>query len=1030
MSKIEQNMTKRYWRSLDDLASTRQFRESSAREFPEGAEELALDGVSRRSFLGLMGASMGLSGLVGAGCIRKPTQYILPYTRRPEDLLPGETRYFATTTQFAGSVMGLLVASSDGRPTKVEGNPRHPLSMGGTTVFAQASVLDVYDPDRSQSAHVNGEVASLADALAAVGEAGAAIIAAQGAGTVLVVPDLRSPTFTALVDQFRALAPQLTVVISDETARTQQRAGLTMVGASSAQPVYHLDRARVVLSLDSDFLGVESDSLRNSKLFARTRRPESESDAPSMSRLYVVEPAFTCTGATADNRLQVAPSQIGDFMRALIQHLGTTGASLPATLQSVGANSASERVNSWAAAVGADLTQAGTTAAILVGDRQPAWIHAAAVLLQQALGSIGTTVELVPQDARIEAPTLIEWMKGGGTAQNVVIVGANPVYDAPSDVDVAALISGATTSVQLSYHPDETSALVKVHLPMSHVLESWGDARGTDRSVGIQQPLIDPLFESINPIEFLAAMLPDSALATGFDTDRDGEIRSAYAQVRRYWRQVFPLDFEPQWRTTLHEGVLVEPPRAPATYALSDAAFVAPAAQAAPSGNEFEIVFALDNKVLDGRYANNAWLQELPDPITKLTWDNAALINPVTAREMGIRFATALDNADVPVEEYAAIQTPFVTITVNGRTMEIPAMPTPGVAANVVVLPLGYGRQGAFRVARFEDENVGFNVASLRASDALWMAAGATVSVSTGTYKLATTQDHGSMEGRPMAREATVEQYQANPVFVTDNELMPDYRLTSLWEPPNRREGQQWGMSIDLTTCTGCNVCTIACQSENNISVVGKERIAQGREMAWIRLDRYFAGDAAAPDAIMQPVACMHCELAPCEQVCPVAATVHGPEGTNDMAYNRCIGTRYCANNCPYKVRRYNFFAFAKENDQLNPLLRLQKNPDVTVRFRGVMEKCSYCIQRVNRAKVQAKVNGNDIVQDGAITPACAQACPSDAIVFGDINDANSRVSQMKRRNRDYAILSWLNIHPRTTYLAKIRNPNPALAGV
>jgi molybdopterin-containing oxidoreductase family iron-sulfur binding subunit len=1021
---------KRYWRSLDDLAGSREFREGAAKEFPEGAEELVLDGVSRRSFMGLMGASMGLAGMVGAGCIRKPTQYILPYTQRPEDLVPGESRYFATTAQVGGSVLGLLVESMDGRPIKVEGNPRHAMSMGGTTAQAQAWILDVYDPDRAQMPRIDGAEAPMVDALDYLSTLGTELAANGGAGALLIVQDLRSPTFAALVNQLKMIAPQMTVVVQDDTHRAEQLGGMSMAGVSAAQPLYSLDKAKVVVSLDSDFLGLEGDAVRNSKLFARTRRPADESEAASMSRLYVVEPAFTTTGATADNRMQIGPSQVGEFLRALIQYLGANGVSLPARLQGAAASSSNERINTWATHVGEDLVANRGASALMVGDRQPAWIHAAALLVNKALGNLGETMELIPQPARVEAPTLAGWLASGGTAETVIILGANPVFELPGSVDGAALISGASKSVQLSYHPDETSALVSAHIPMCHGFEAWGDSRGTDGVAAIQQPLIDPLFDSISPIEFLAAMLPETALTEAFDSHTDGDMRHGYALVRRTWRSIFPLSFERAWRTWLHEGTVAEPAVTSVDGSVSDSAFEAGEAIAPSTGNQFELAFALDNKVLDGRFANNAWLQELPDPITKLTWDNAALLNPATARDLGIRFATALDNADIPVAEYASLQVPMITITVDGRTATLPALPTPGVAENTILLPLGYGRTSQLRVGRFDGQNVGFDVNPLRSATSPGMLTGATFSIGSETYILATTQDHGSMEGRPMAREATVTEYVEHPEFVTDNELMPDYRLNSLWEPPNRRDGQQWGMSIDLTTCTGCNVCAVACQSENNISVVGKERVLQGREMAWIRLDRYFSGPADMPESIMQPVACMHCELAPCEQVCPVAATVHGPEGTNDMAYNRCIGTRYCANNCPYKVRRFNFFHFAKENDELNPLFRLQKNPDVTVRFRGVMEKCSYCIQRVNRARVDAKVNGNDIIQDGVVTPACAQACPSDAIVFGDINDPNSQVSQAKRRNRDYGILSWLNIHPRTTYLAKIRNPNPALAGV
>jgi Fe-S-cluster-containing dehydrogenase component len=974
---------------------------------------------------------MGLAGLVGAGCIRKPTQYILPYTQRPEDLIPGEPRFFATSLQVGASVVGLLVESQDGRPTKIEGNPQHPISRGATDAQTQAVVLSMYDPDRSQSPRHNGADVSWEEAGAGLEAVRESIVSTQGAGWALVLQDRRSPTVRALIERLRLAAPSIRVFVVDETRRTNHIAGLSAVGVTNAQPLFHLDRATTVVALDSDFLGVEGDNVFHARAFAANRRPIDQNG--SMSRLYAIEPAFTITGATADNRLQLPASQVGEFLKGLANYLGTKGIVLPGGLQNL---AAAETNATWIEKLGDDLVEHRQTAALLVGDRQPAWVHGLAMALNDALGSVGTVVEFFTQDDRIDAPGLPELATAitDGAITRAIFIGGNPVFDATGDVDFAAAVGRLEESVHLSFSVDETTTLCKWHIPMSHDLECWGDTRATDRTVAIRQPLIDPLYESMSEVELLAALLDDAALSEGYDANTDGELRGGYAQVRRTWRSRAPEGFDATWRTWIHNGVVVEPNVQPTAVAIvANDLGSAVSAIAAPAAGALELVFALDNKVLDGRYANNAWLQELPDPITKLTWDNAALINVETANELGLVFENAVDPFDgtsrpedefIPATLYGRLQVQLVTITVNGRSFQIAAMPTPGVARNTLILPLGYGRTAGGRVA---EQGKGFSVAAGRSVASPWIVAGATLAMVGETYTLASTQDHGSMEGRPIAREATLDEYQQHPSFVTDDELMPDYKLRSLWNPPNRREGQQWGMNIDLTTCTGCNACSIACTAENNISVVGKERILQGREMHWIRLDRYYSGMPDNPQAIMQPVACMHCEMAPCEQVCPVAATVHGPEGTNDMAYNRCIGTRYCANNCPFKVRRYNFFAFAKENDRENPLLRLQKNPDVTVRFRGVMEKCTYCIQRVNEARIDAKVQGNDIIQDGAVTPACAQACPSQAIVFGDINDPTSRVSIAKSRNRDYAVLSWLNVHPRTTYLAKIRNPNPHL---
>lgn len=1025
---------KKYWRSLEELAQTPEFRAQVEREFPEGAPELELDAVSRRGFLGLVGASMGLAGLAGAGCIRKPRQYILPYTERPEDLIPGEARYFATSVQVGGSVVGLLVESQDGRPTKVEGNPQHPMSRGATDAMTQGIVLAVYDPDRAQNPSRNAAAASWDDVYAALGDVRSAL-ADGGQGWALVLTDRRSPTVRALVESLKVVAPQLQLFVVDQTRRANQIEGLSMVGVTQAQPLYHFERATTVLSLDSDFLGIECDNVFNTRHFSQTRRPADETG--SMSRLYAVEPSFSVTGATADNRLQLPASQIAEFAKALTGALIGKGLALPAQLQGLAFTSSGEAFDQWVGSVADDLLEHRATAVVVAGDRQSAWVHALCFALNDALGSVGSVVELVTQDDRLEAPGVGELADAlaSGSISGVLVVGGNPVYDAPGDIDLAAAIGAVGQSMHLSYAFDETSAACQWHIPMCHDLEAWGDTRATDRTAALAQPLIEPLYEGLSVIELLAQLLPDNVLSENADLARDGDLRSGYALVRRTWRARTAMGFDASWRTWLHNGLISNENLSPAQVVINQAQAATGATQlAAPAAGQFELVFALDNKILDGRFANNGWLQELPDPITKLTWDNAALINVQTARDLGIVFASSVDafdsteraaqDADIPSVHYASLQTPIVTVSVDGRQFNIAVMPTPGVAPDTLVLPLGYGRDLAGQVA---SQGKGFSVTAGRSRAALWIVTGATVTVTSEIYTLATTQDHGSMEGRPIAREATLDEYREHPSFVTDEELMPDYKLRSLWSPPNRREGQQWGMSIDLTTCTGCNACTVACQAENNISVVGKERVLQGREMAWIRLDRYYSGSLENPQAIMQPIACMHCEMAPCEQVCPVAATVHGPEGTNDMAYNRCIGTRYCGNNCPYKVRRYNFFAFAKENDQANPLLRLQKNPDVTVRFRGVMEKCSYCIQRVNGARIHAKVNGNDIIQDGAVVPACAQVCPSQAIVFGDINDPTTQVSRAKALNRDYAVLSWLNIHPRTTYLAKIRNPNPHL---
>lgn len=1049
MTRFKGTSVKRYWRSFDDLAQTPGFRETLRREFPAGAEEYEVSGVNRRAFIGLMGASMGLAGIGAAGCVRKPTQYILPYNERPEDLIPGEARYYASALQVGPSVVGVLVASQDGRPSKIEGNPTHPLSRGTSGALAQAAVLSVYDPDRSQSARRGGEEAPLDEVLAELSALAAAATPTQGRGLAVLVEDRRSPTFVSMLAELSTALPQARIFVHDLAATNNQLAGLAMAGVTGATVTYELRNARVMLALDSDFLGTGHDNIYHAREFAMGRTVEAESD--TMNRLYAVEPVFSITGATADNRLQIPASRVGEFAKALAAYLAAQGVALPQELRTLTGASTGEKFDRWVAAVGDDLLANRGHAAVLVGERQPAWVHALGFALNEALGGFENIVRIRENAAVPQGGGLSEFVAAAGEIETLVIFNANPAYTAPGDLDVRAALGQIANVVHVGYHLDETGSAARLHLPRSHELECWGDLRAADGTASIAQPLIDPLYDSVSEIEVLACLLPEAVASTGLDA-ADGEPLSGYAQVRRFWRNRAPQEallFDRAWRAWVHEGVVSEATspsrRGPLTFT-GVAAAASSAIAVAPTRDALEIVWGLDTKLLDGRFANNAWLQELPESMTKLCWDNAALIGPQTARALGIPFDTTSDSvdrvsrsfglefddnpnaADIPAVTHGQLNAPVIRLTVNGRELTLPAFVTPGVAENVIGLPLGYGRVApTLHVAMHEGQSVGFDTYPVLDSSKGWFAGGATIAATGSTYVLATTQDHGSIEGRPLVADASLEEYRARPDFVQDLELLPAEKLRSLWDEPHPRSGQQWGMSIDLTTCIGCNACTIACQAENNIPVVGKERVLQGREMSWIRLDRYYSGDAENPEAIMQPLACMHCENAPCEQVCPVAATVHGPEGTNDMVYNRCIGTRYCANNCPFKVRRFNFFNFNRENDEQNPLLRLQRNANVTVRFRGVMEKCSYCTQRLNQAKIHAKVAGHAVVADGAVIPACGQACPTGAIVFGDVNDPNSRVSQAKRRNRDFALLSWLNIHPRTTYLARIRNPNPAL---
>ncbi|MFT4703711.1 MAG: MoCo/4Fe-4S cofactor protein with predicted Tat translocation signal [Bradymonadia bacterium] len=1010
---------KTYWRSLSEKSGGSAWEEHAGREFPPQADELEVDGVSRRGFLGLMGASAALAG-VGEGCIRKPAQYILPYTQRPEMLVPGEARHYASSLSVGGDVIGVIVTSTDGRPTKIEGNPAHPSSLGATTAFAQGSILDLYDGGRARLATINGRAASLSDALEA------AASTTPGAGTAVLVNNLDSPSLNAkLADLARNGAA---IYAHGADLRPSQRDALIALTGEAPTVYADLAKAKVMVTLSADPLHSGPHSIAHARGYAQGR---AEGRKPEMNRHYAIESHFTITGMNCDDRLQLPPSQVSLFAKALAKHIAAaTDAPGGLIIGSASVDSPSDRFAKWVEVVGNELLANRGTSAVFAGETQPAWVHGLVAWINRALENSGETIFYTRRSDHPETGTLAELQAAvsAGRVQNLIVVDGNPVYDAPVDVEFGALMERVTNTVHASYSVNETSVKAKVHIPLSHPLETWGDWTGATGDSSIQQPLVEPLFESVSPLELLASLTGDEP--------------NGYDLVRAHWQTASRgPNFDNRWADWLHSGVVGNSESArPLTWSWGTAlsTMVGADVPGAPTSTSLEVVFALDNTIYDGRFAANPWLQELPDSVSKLTWDNAALVGPATARALNIGFDVAADGtdmlrmqealeteSDVPIAQYGRLDAELATITVGGRAIEIPIMVVPGVAENTLLLPLGYGRT----VAGLAGLGAGFNTYTVRAADALSYATGVTFAKAGGTYRLASTQDHNALEGRAIYREGTADRYAEEPDFVDSYAIMDASKLNSLWDEPNERGGQQWGMAIDLTTCIGCNACTIACQAENNISVVGKERVLEGREMHWIRLDRYFSGPSENPEVAVQPVACMHCENAPCEQVCPVAATVHGPQGTNDMAYNRCIGTRYCANNCPYKVRRFNFFNFSRENDDRNDLYRLQKNPNVTVRFRGVMEKCSYCIQRVSAATIAAKVNRPDgVIQDGAITPACGQACPAGAIVFGDINDENSRVSRRKADARNYGMLDWLNVHPRTTYIARITNPNPELA--
>jgi MoCo/4Fe-4S cofactor protein with predicted Tat translocation signal len=975
-----------YWRSLDQLADTPEFREFLHREFPESASE-QMGTVTRRNFLQLMGASLALAGL--SGC-RRPVEKIIPYVVQPEEVVPGVPLYFASSMPSGTGAYGVVVESHEGRPTKIEGNKMHPSSRGAANSIIQASVLDLYDPDRSADVMHNGMKGSWEDFVSFWRKAYVGHVENGGAGLAVLSGAFASPTLSRLKKEFEKKFPKATWVAYDPINDDNRRKGLRSITGKDYQPEFRLDQASVILSLDSDFLLTEPDNVANTKRFTDGRHVESTRD--QMNRLYVVESNYTVTGTVADHRLRLPVSRIGAFAVALAGELKRQG--VPLDLPST-AESGNRKFNGkWLTAVARDLIRANGRSLLIAGPRQPREVHALVHALNDALGNIGKTlvyreyVDAKPSDD-ILFGGLLNSMKGHRISTLIILAG-NPVYNSPFDLYFTEALKRVNTSIHLSSHRNETSLLCNWHLPRTHYLESWGDARGFEGSLSVVQPLISPMYGGHSNIELVQLLVT-------------GEDEQGYEIVRQTWSKFLPGDFEKRWRRVLHDGILNDSAPKPVTPRFDRRVIGRIAASIKdrePAPDNIEVAFYASPSLCDGSHANNGWLQELPDTVTKLAWDNAALLSPRTAK------ALHLKNGDVISLEY------------YNQTVEFPVWTQPGQADNSIALELGYGRTAAGKVGT----GVGVNAYLLRMAAEPWFMTGVKLAKTGRTYELASMQDHHSMEGRPLIREATLDEYRRDPHFA--EEMVETPKLQSLWTEHKYDTGYQWGMAIDLNSCIGCNACTIACQSENNIPIVGKEQVINGREMHWIRLDRYFSGDINDPEVTHQPVACQQCEMAPCETVCPVAATVHDNEGLNLMTYNRCIGTRYCSNNCPYKVRRFNFFNYTKDTPET---VKMAMNPDVTVRSRGVMEKCTYCLQRINRAKMTAKEEKRN-VRDGEITPACQQTCPAEAIVFGNINDPESRVSRIKKQNRNYQMLSEFNLRPRTSYLARLRNPNPELS--
>lgn len=986
-----------YWTSLNQLENSPEFQEMVQREFPEGASEMA-DPMSRRRFINLMGASMALAGL--ASC-RRPVEKIIPYVIQPEQITPGIAQRYATTMPFGLSAYGLTVESHEGRPTKLEGNLLHPASNGRSNAFIQASILDLYDPDRSQVVQHNGKDATWDDFIGFWSKLYASYKTNGGQGLAVLSESFSSPTLYRLKQNFEKTFPKASWVTYEPVSDENIFSGIAAATGKGLQPNYDYSQANVVLALDSDFLMLESENLAAARGFATARRVKSEKD--SMNRLYVVEPAFTVTGGMADHRMRLQSGQVGSFILALAKELQNLG--VGTGIADVPGNSDKSIDAVWVKALAKDMANNRGKSLIVAGRRQPAEVHALVFALNSALGNVGKSVSYREfRDAAIPATQgLVDLTRSlqSGKVQTLFILGGNPAYTAPADLAFDKALAAAKQTIHFGKNADETGSLATWHLPQSHYLESWGDARSADGTASVIQPLIDPLFDSRNSVEVL------SLITTG-------TLPKAYDVVRETWSSLVTGAFEPAWRRVLHDGVLANSALKTilptvdnnfSTYLKSHLVSSGPA-----DASSLEIIFTASASTYDGRFANIGWLQELPEPNTKLTWDNAALMSHTTAQKLGVK------NEDL------------VAVELNGRMISLPVWIMPGQADWTIVAALGYGRTKAGRIGNY----VGQNTYALRTSKALHYARGVKITPTNGTYALACTQDFHGLDTEKLAseaverrlpsiiREATLEEYRHHPEFAEQELEFPN---NSMWPDWKYDTGYQWGMSIDLNVCTGCNACTVACQSENNIPIVGKRQVAKGREMHWLRLDRYYSGSLDAPQMVFEPVGCQHCEMAPCEQVCPVAATTHDTEGLNVMTYNRCVGTRYCSNNCPYKVRRFNFFNYTKDTPEI---AKMAMNPDVTVRFRGVMEKCTYCLQRINHGKQVAKKENRE-VRDGEIVSACQQTCPTDAIVFGNINDPDSQVSKMKKQNRDYGLLAELNTRPRTSYLAKLRNPNPEL---
>ena len=994
---------KKLWRSLDELADTPAFRAAVEKEFPSAAPEW-IDPVSRRGFLKLMGASMALAGL--AGCTKQPEETIYPYVKAPEDLVLGKSMYFATAHPFPTGAVPLLVKSSEFRPIKIDGNPEHAYNRGGSDPLSQGSLLAMYDPDRSQHVLYRGENREWAEFVQALQDKVAA--SKDGTGIYFLSATITSPTLARQWKAVQAAYPKAKLAQYDPAiAGTWAEKGINLQ--------FDLNAADVIVSLDADFIsGASYPGFHKLVKDYAGRRKQPEN---GMNRLYAIESSTTTTGMKAEHRLLLRASEIPAFTAELAKAVGVTGVNPPAW------NWNGEQ-QAFLAALVKDLKANSGKSAVLPGLYQDRSVYELALAINSALGNIGKTafvsqdtVNPLPSDQLADLKSLVADLNAG-KVDWLVMLDSNPIYTAPADLGFASAFGKAGTAVHLGSHVDETGQISHWHINSAHYLESWSDCRAYDGSVSVVQPMIAPLYNGHSAHEVFQALLNEPML-------------SAYAAVRETWLPVIqkneavPGDVEMAWRKVLHDGWIEGTAFDKTKGAKADAAYRGTVPSPSPK-DSLEIIFRPDPNVYDGRFSNVGWLQEVPKPVTSLSWDNGALMPGALITKLGVG------------------EEDIVEVSVGNGRVKAPVVSMPGHPQNSVTVYLGYGRDFAGRIGSGQ----GFNAYLLRNSWAPFQAAGSIRHVP-GRWGLAITKSHyqdhrasmfgrqgdgdNSLEGdealgeRGIVRFATLEEFKANPNFAHEGTRYdtpsPNTSLFPNWDYSKASTDYAWAMSVDMNSCVGCNACVVSCYAENNNAVVGKQEARIGRTMQWIRIDTYFEGDLAAPRAHMQPMFCQQCENAPCEQVCPVGATVHTPEGLNMMVYNRCVGTRYCSNNCPYKVRRFNFLLFS---DYDTPSLALMRNPDVTVRSRGVMEKCSYCVQRIEEAKIRADKE-NRLVRDGEIVSACQQACPADAIVFGNLNDKNSRVSKLRAMQRTYQVIADINTRPRTTYVAEVSNPNPEL---